>query len=310
MDTKDQLLDLPNVRSVDFNEIDDLLVLFWKKFSPEWDEIYAKLMSKNRESIDKMFCYVCDMLGNLHKYIALEFTIGCINNISYSSSENQVELYVSPLLLKSNEKIMNKFINLAPPLSNLTIVKYKCFNIKDDIIKTISSNDVLYSISDFRYQVHSAQDESKKLMYNLVITVPDTVAKTLLAKKKIQYIDKQQKTNIIEKWLPTNTDVIPTLLTNLIGEYNMIHKIGYIEFLPESDPLYDSRSEFLQMESLRNLINTCVKFDMTSTCNLCGRMSYQKNIYKCSACMKTKYCTKLCQVLDFSTHKLFCNNNI
>ncbi len=116
--------------------------------------------------------------------------------------------------------------------------------------------------------------------------------------------DKSEKKML--KWLPTKTNVVDILLVNIIGEYNLIHRTGYIEFLPEGDALIAAGSLFTELSDLQGAYTILDKTMNTQICQVCTRRDYQIHLMQCSKCKKTKYCCRECQVIDYPTHKKLC----
>jgi hypothetical protein len=135
--------------------------------------------------------------------------------------------------------------------------------------------------------------ELKFINQDYLITI-DTISKSLLRDiVELHYI------NFINELITT---------PNIREKYNFIHNIGYISFIPEGDPIIAPGSIFLDLESLRGALEALekIKGESNMVCHSCNRRKFQRDIFQCSRCRKTKYCCKLCQMIDYPQHKKRC----
>jgi hypothetical protein len=281
---------------------------FWLSFIRQWDVLYEALTVGIDSDRDKVLQLMSYFAGPLSHYLDFEITVGEVNRIFFEKTTSLVEIYVSPKMIRANVPIMESLVAAAPKLKNLHIIKYRSYNIKDPNIYTVEYQDVTYSYYDFGCQYFNGIDENKKPLINIVIYVKKAAAESLLTQKEVTFIlaDKTEKKMV--KWMPTKTNVIDVLLINIIGEYNYIHRTGYIEFLPEGDPLIAPGSIFTELSDLRNVYVIFDKTADTQTCQICARRDYQISLSRCSRCKKTKYCCVECQLIDYSVHKQMCTN--
>lgn len=297
---------------------------FWQKLADNWRDIYNNIIStvKKNDQSDKLnnILYLLNLLlgDDLQKYIELEFTIGEINRTYYNSKyENIIELYISPKLKKENiihmDNIYKEYIqhqnqrtNIYKKLENLSVIKYKAYNIKDALFEEIKYNDYIIKYYDFGIQTFIGYNEEKMPVLNLIIFVKKPLCDKILKKKKINVVMPDGSISEIEKWLPDETNAFDFIFNNIIGEYNFIHNIGYVEFLPEGDPLIAEGSVFTELNDIRKELVLLENIKNINICSVCGRRELQKNILMCSKCKKTKYCGYICQTIDYKTHKMFC----
>ena len=278
---------------------------FWKSMKNQWATLYEAItqgIDSDREKVLQLLHYFA---GPLSPFLDFEITLGEVNRIYLGPVKSLVELYISPKLLLANVPIMEALVAAAIVLPNLNVIKYRSYNVKDPNISTIEYPDVTYSYDDFGCQTFSGISENKRPLINIVIYVKKN-ATHLLTQKEMTFILEDKTEKKMLKWLPTKNQVVDILLVNIIGEYNLIHRTGYIEFLPEGDPLIAAGSLFTELSDLRAAYTMLDKTTNTKTCHLCTRRDYQKNLSICSRCKKTKYCCRNCQVIDFSTHKKLC----
>lgn len=279
---------------------------FWISLERQWGIIYEAITQGNNADRQRVLQLLHYFAGPLTDYLDFELTLGEINRVVYDSAKTIVELYISPRLLKDNVPIMEAMYTAKKNIPNLQVYKYRSYNSKDPLIATIEYEDATFSYTDFGCQHFSGLSDEKQPLVNLVIYVRKAAAEKLLTKKEVTFVlsDKSEQKSM--KWLPTKTNVIDVLLTNIIGEYNLIHRTGYIEFLPEGDPLIVGGSIFTELADLRGAYAILDKSMDISTCLVCNRKSYQCNMAFCSRCRKVKYCCKQCQLIDYSNHKTMC----
>ena len=286
-------------------EIETHTKAFWRSVVNQWNTLYeaaTKGIDSDRDKILQLLHYFA---GPLSQYLDFEVTIGEINRVLFERVKNMVELYISPKLLIDNVPIMESLVAAAPSIPNLRVIKYRSYNIKDPTIATVEYPDATYKYDDFGCQTFSSMTENNRPLVNIVIYVKKSAC-SLLTQKEVTFIlpDKSEKKML--KWLPTKTNVIDVFLVNIIGEFNLIHRTGYIEFLPEGDALIAAGSIFTELSDLKNAYLVIEKTTNIKTCQTCTRREYQTDLAICSRCKKTRYCCRECQIIDFPTHKKMC----
>ena len=307
----------------------------WANISAAWPKYYHLIKENPNVNLERVLNLITMLAGELTKSVDFEITYGEINRVLLDESSNLVELYISPKLLIKNIPIMNLLISNAPSLPNLNIVKYRAYHLKDTVIASIeydlsnikdnAANSATpqfhtYNYEDFGCQwfsgVDSTDDASAQKTHqfnikgmrpiiNLVILVKKNAA-NLLTRKPVTFIMADGKEEIIEKWLPSVANVIDLFLINIIGEYNLIHNVGYIEFMPEDDPLIAPGSEFYELADLRAAFQMLNNNKHVMYCNVCGRHEFQSKVARCSKCKKIVYCGRICQKTDYDIHKKLC----
>jgi hypothetical protein len=294
---------------------------FWQKLAENWDDLYTNILNNtNKEDKLNEILYLINLLlgEELQKHIDIEFTVGEINRIYYNNKyDNIIELYISPKLKKENIIYMEnlydvynthkqKKSDIYKKLNNLTVIKYKAYNVKDSLIDDITYDNCIIKYEDIGVQTFIGYDEKKLPVLNLVLYVKKPISEKILKKKKINVIMPDGSNSEIEKWLPHETNAFDIFLLNIAGEYNFINNIGYIEFLPEGDPLIAEGSMFTELNDIRKELLLLEKIKNINICSVCGRRDLQKNILMCSKCKNTKYCGYNCQTIDYKTHRQFC----
>jgi hypothetical protein len=307
---------------------------FWLKFSEHWDQLYTLISSAEPSVRYHALELMNGMLSEeAFKHIQLECTFGELNRTDVPRAKALVELYISPRLRRDNVPLMEKYFNARPKhLPNLAVYKYRAYNPKDALIEDIvypaevSDNSRLdghteeytAKYSDIGYQSSVGYDDETKLpVLNLVIYIKKQLADRILAKRTVTFRDPNATMDNpipdikMDKWLPTKSTAVDVFLMNVLGEFNLIHRIGYIEFLPEGDPLIASGSVFSELADLRNDILSLEKSisytnAAVSMCKYCNRHSLQCGMLRCTRCKSATYCSVMCQKGDFSQHKKIC----
>jgi hypothetical protein len=301
-----------NINEQSLNEITILphIKKFWDQMIKNWSTLYEAITIGSINDKNKAHGVINWFLGEqLSKCIDIELTLNEINRTEFEKATGLVELYVSPRIKKSNILAMNLLVDSAPLLPNMAVYRYKAYNEKDPIIANIEYEDHVVNYDDMGCQITLTYDEEKKPLLNLVIYVKKPLADKILEKKKVTFILQDGSQTELEKWLPTKTSAVDIFLLNIIGEYNVIHNLGYVEFLPEGDPLIAEGSVFTELSDLRGKITLLEKMnsDEALICNTCDRKHYQAKLLVCANCKQTKYCSKLCQKIDYPAHKKFCS---
>jgi hypothetical protein len=283
---------------------------FWLKFTENWNELNEMLFYANELQCSKVldYCYFISS-KTMKDYLDYEITIGEVNRMECKENPKLVELYISPKLNINNVKLMEYMVSKAPKLKNLAVIKYRAYNSKDALIDSIQYKDFTAKYEDFGCQHFiSISAETKQPLVNLVIFVHKPLADLILEKRKVTIVDPDipdSKPFVIEKWLTTNLDILYCYLLNVVGEYNLIHNTGYIEFLPEGDPLISEGSVFTELNDLKAAYDL-LEGNLISKCQTCCRKKHQCRLLRCSKCKLVLYCSIECQKTDFETHKLFC----
>lgn len=282
------------------------VLAFWESVQRQWNTIYQAALEgndKDRHNILRLFHYFA---GPLSDCVDFEITVGELNRTAFDSAKSVVEMYISPRLLKCNVPVIEALYKTRKSIPNLHVYKYRSYNAKDPLIATIEYDDAKFAYTDFGCQYFSGISEEKTPLVNIAIYVRKDAAEKLLTKKEVTFIlpDKTEQKHL--KWLPTKTNVIDVLLTNIIGEFNLIHRTGYIEFLPEGDPLIATGSVFTELTDLRGAYAVLDKSMGIKKCVVCDRRSYQGIMAICSRCRKVNYCCRLCQIIDYPGHKTMC----
>lgn len=291
---------------------------FWDQFIAYWDKLYALIQGSHEQRIHALELINGLLTEEDFKRVQIEMTYGEVNRNPFPLAKDLVELYISPRALKGNIPLMEEYYNAKPSnLPNLAVYKYKSYNPNDPLIDNVvfpateTTPEYTANYTDLGYQSSTGYDaETKKPVLNLVIYVKKPLADTILRKKKVTFKnpDSGEEPITLEKWLPHNSTVIDLFLLNTIGEFHLVNDVGYIEFLPDGDPLIADGSVFCELGDLRGdikLLEASLRVHVIY-CKVCDRHQCQGSLLACSRCKKSYYCNKICQRIDYSKHKVRC----
>lgn len=279
--------------------------IFWNMLKLQWNNVYDLIINGDEKGLVLLNSFLTKKLS---EHIILEATFNEINRQALPAFKNYVELYISPKLQKKNINTMIKMYNTKPKpaLPNLLVSCYKAYHIQDPLIEDIKYDNIVIPFKNFGVQTLIGYSEKKKLQLNLVILVEKTTAGYLLEKTKINFKNEEGVQTSRNVWMPSKLNAMDLLLLNIIGEYNYIHNIGYIEYLPEDDPLITNDDNFTELDDIRNHLIQITKLNDYKICNYCNHNELQVSLYKCSVCKNVYYCNKICQKEDYKNHKLVC----
>jgi len=297
--------------------------LFWISLENQWHIIYEAISNGSDEDRQRVLQLLHYFAGDISEFLDFEITLGEINRIVFEidkiPTNHIVELYISPKLSKDNIEHMEQLYNARRPIKSLHTFKYRSYNAKDPMIARIDYPEVTYEYNDFGCQTFNSIDENKKPIVNIVLYVKNPAAKTLLKQKEITFIETGKATDNkagdgkavekkIVKWLPTESNVVDVLLLNIIGEYNLIHRTGYIEFIPEGSDCSEA-VVFTELADLKPAYVALDKLGRIRCCTTCTRKDYQCKLLRCSKCRNVYYCSEVCQALDFKVHRRICSTH-
>jgi hypothetical protein len=153
----------------------------------------------------------------------------------------------------------------------------------------------------FRFQTIMTPnpDESEKNMMIYLVIVFD-------ASLKEKYFVQHNPSGL---WIPNSEkkcDPIGDIIRENIGEYTFLFRTISVKLLP-SDEKTAEKAELFGIDQLKTKYITLDRYHYeTKTCVYCGHTDAQCVISKCTSCMTTHYCSKICQRAHFPVHKLIC----
>lgn len=225
------------------------------------------------------------LLKDISDYVDIQYTYGEVNRQVVYNSEKRIEIYISPKYNKRNIKYVKYIFDKLHKY--LPIYMYRPFY-KEEIFEKIEMYDITLYNKDLKVQT-SISIEDDNYLLNLCINVNPKL--NILENKEVIFENK--KRNVL---LPKN-DIILIALDNILGEYNMLNLIGYIEYISD-----ENTENFNYLESIRDDIEVVRKHNNMQYCNYCNRVNHTTKLLNCS-CKKIKYCSVYCQKNDWKNHK-------
>jgi hypothetical protein len=299
---------------------------FWFALSSNWKMLYKLIQRGSPMSLLFIERHLPEEY-NLH----ISLTYNKINNQELDIAYGLVVMYISPNNCRDNISYMNELYDKRVTLPNLLVVKYSAFhpqgliseilyddiehNVEKDIKekdaekleeKDIKEKDKNIGISYEVFKVHCLHGYSERLpsgnpkpTMNLVITCP----KTLLEQKKVVFMDKNEKKSERNVWMFCGNNpgkesyILDRYLLEVLGEYNMLLFVSYIEIVPSEDA--SPEIEYMPLESLRDELELVMKSyePPIKKCSYCQISEIQTDLIKCE-CKKFYFCS-----VCVSTHK-------
>ena len=301
---------------------------FWEQLSQTWDALYPGLINGDANALSIINSYL-DYLSN---HVQLEYSFNEINRQSLTVYNGTIELYIAARLNRDNIPFMKALYNAKLPLKNLIVSCYKAYHPSDPIIANIefvdkdinltsinnitainittnntsTNNTFIASYEDFGYQGSYGYNSDKKPLLNIVIVVKQPLATKILKKQTINFNRPDGKMSSRDIWIQDVYNPIDIFLTNIIGEYNIINHVGYIEILPEDDPSIKDGSEFTELSDIKKMLEIILKQYNYNYCNYCEHNELQVDLQRCGKCKKIHYCSRTCQKSDWKNHKILC----
>lgn len=286
------------------------IVEFWQGIRNNFGAISNAILNGGIKRGDAALVFMQTKLmsENLRKFVELEVTFGQINKQNLDSSKKLIELYISPKLNAANIPVMSAMYlcyRNGNKIPNLNVIKYKPYHPKDAIIADIEFKAFKATYDDFGFHGSFGYSEEKKPQMNLVIMVKQPLADQILQKKTI-YFDNPNRSSR-DVWMCSSSNAVDLFLINILGEYNLLHHIGYIELLPSDDPLVENTAVFTELSDIKSRMVLIDKQYSYQSCDYCNRHGLTVIMSKCSRCHSASYCSVGCQLSDYPSHKPLCN---
>jgi len=280
---------------------------FWYLIEKNWLYLYNSLINYTDNAIIMINNY---LPKSMNKYIVIGVTVGEVNNQELLSSKELIELYISPKYKIDNIPVMKALYIARINIKNLNISCYGAYHPMNIPIENINYNDLVVNYNDFGIQtqiVYKQLDNGlKSPILNILICIRKSIAYKILKEEKIIFNNNSKETSR-NVFLPdVKYNAISILLSNIIGEYNMLNHIGYIEYIPEDKSQTIESDSFVELSNIRNELKIVHSNNNYLYCNYCGRNELQSKIFRCVKCKKIHYCGKFCQLADYTSHKNIC----
>ena len=323
-----------NIASVNFTVVEDETlniseanrrdcVRFWDQFAEAWNSLYMPLASGPQLGVPALDRIYSMLDSDLMTKLEFEVTVGQINMQTLAPYTQQIELYISPRLLKNNRVFMRELYKHRVELPNLTVSCYKSWNPNAGILsqmiiefdpdvsgenagdsKSEPGSFLQLSYSDFGYYKLDGLDETdgaRRVNLNVMLAINPAIADYVMEQKPVTFVLQDGKESTRDVWVPKSNNVLTAFLLAMVGEYNMLNRIGYIEYVRgdsdeaksvELHEFGDIRKDLEFIESQNGRL---------SACDYCSRTSGQAKLFTCS-CHKARYCSIKCQRALWRSH--------
>lgn len=295
---------------------------FWKTLNKYWATLYQEILQGKTEEVHKfLHSHLHDKLKD---FIELTYTLNEVNLQAFPKSKGHVEIYISPKFHEPNIKLMQMLYDYYEPISKqLTVVKYKPYHIQNPIITDISyegralteetsklpeefqkiiTTPFTAKYDDFGVQVDFGIKDGNRVM-NIVVMVKKELADVILIKNNVKFENGTNR----DVWFSNFHGIVEKFLISTLGEYNMLHHVGYIEIMHEDDIDKNMPADaFKELEDLRKHLRLLLKTYNYNECSYCMKMQLQTKLFKCAKCQDKLYCSRLCQSLAWPQHKRLC----
>jgi hypothetical protein len=257
---------------------------FWKEFVRHQSTIISLLNNKNSKDYNTACTLIHSILQmfNLHNTVSIHLGIDIRNGSQLSERIDSFELIISPVFQKKNIESMEKLAK-ASKLINISnkfsIIKYKFFKPHNEI--KISYDKIEINKDDLSFLIVDKDDNH----ISFIMFINDD---------KIELLTNKTDINGIEMYIPKDNS-ITSIIDNLIGEYNMLNNVEFMEIQCKS--LLDTKFEHL----VQYVKPVAQLYDEMLTINknykLCERCMYSNKNVNLLVCKSTKkyYCDKICQ---------------
>ena len=213
--------------------------------------------------------------------------------VSYGHKDNTKDLKTLGIIDDNGVDDYTKRLNNT--VMNIIIIVKK--NIADHVITK-------KTIKFYNSEEEKAEDQVKEEAIKA-----EAKEEAIKAEAKVKGPNDQTTPSILstrDVWLEVEKyPVVSLLLLNILGEKNLMFKVGYIEILHENDPLVKDEVTFFELAELKNNLLLITK-PTKDKCNYCLHDSYQVNIRHCGRCRQVNYCNVTCQKADWSAHQKIC----
>ncbi len=269
---------------------------FWENLRNNWDDI--KYFTEHQDN--RCLSLIDQCLPDVLKpFLAFEITYNEINSQYLRSHRGLFELYISPKGRIENVPIMKALYHSRIDMPKLIVSCYRSYHINNEMISEIKG-DIVVNRSDFAFQSStgyiSVNGKNNPVLNLVIVTKPE-----LLKRQTVEFETGSSR----EVYMPNPAyNFIDIIFNNVIGEYNLINHIGYIEFLPNDSPQLSSEHMFAEIDEIKKelqVIHACLGIRV---CNYCGHNELQNILMTC--CKSIYYCSRKCQAADRANHKLIC----
>jgi hypothetical protein len=286
---------------------EDVAHAFWAKVFADWDAIYASIYTSTFDSN----AFHERLPAKYKGRVFIDITYGMCNTVPFEAHKDTVSMYLSPAFNRDNVSLVEQlytaaYENIQPKPSNLIIAKYRMYNANNVLYDGVFNDDAKIKLTDFGYQGSVSYNNEGRPLLNIVVIIKQPIAQKLLHKKTITFKHEDETKTSRVIYMATDQNPIDKILMAIIGEYHVMHDVGYIEMLPSDDPQIVPEAEFINMENLRDQIQFITASRRNKKCNYCEHVEYQLNLTPCDKCNKVAYCCNTCKNADAECHRFIC----
>lgn len=299
---------------------------FWQELASKWLELYPQLMNgplTGRAALDGIH----SMLGTrLASKLEFEVTVGQCNLQRLQEYEKHIELYISPRMQRENIVFMKALYDCRVEIPRLIVACYAPWNVNAPTVAAVRLVDGLSTLAgdvrtaasngagddaptvlayeDIGYLSNPGFDTSNPLarpraLINIALMINPKLVPYVLESRTVSFAaDKKTSRKVL---VPTDGNALTIFLLAMVGEYNMLNRIGYIEYLNGNDPITDG-STFHEYSDIRADIRLVeAQNGRKPVCGHCGHSKQRVDLLRC-ACTKVWYCNTICQRAEWSVH--------
>lgn len=277
-----------------------------EKFTNKYIETFPLIKKCILSGDDSVLTITNNILGELSEYIDIQYTYGEINHNNYNwencNSKDIIEIYISPKMHTDNCDIMSTvqwILSNKLTSDKVNVIKYRPFI--DNMFDSIECNDITVNYKDFKIHTSVGIDVLGNHVLNICIAVAENIIGKILEKRTVSF--ENVKNSSRDVYLPIN-NIVNVMIDNIIGECNLLNFVGYIEFMPLNAEDMAKLDDLSQVRDDMKLIHKTRKLNY---CHVCRRNNMQKYLFKCSVCKDTRYCSMICQKLDWDGHRKICS---
>lgn len=284
---------------------------FWEEFMKYEKIIYDNLLKRNETEYNQSINIVSQITKslNIENNVGIYFGIDIRNGMNLSERKDCIELIISPLFQRSNQKLTIDLYNesFKHNLPNYwSVVKYKFH--RQSYIHTIILNyskpelidekttDAIVEITKDHFHYHSITNDEKTKI-SVLLFVDDDMA---------SYLVKKEKYNDRDILIPKDNG-IHAILDSTIGEYNLLNVLDKMEIHLKSETNQEDfkNIEIYPIENLSKDIEMIHNHSLSKfhTCSRCEYSNKQIKLYVCK-CHKVYYCDSICQKAHREMHLL------
>jgi hypothetical protein len=259
---------------------------FWNEFVKHQSTITDLLNNKNSKDYNTACMLIHSILQmfNLHNSVSIHLGIDIRNGTQLPERVNSFELIISPMFHKKNIESMEKLAK-ASKLVNISnkfsIIKYKFFKPHNEI--KISYDKVNINKENLSFLIFDKDDNH----ISFILFIDDD---------KIDLLTNKTDINGIEMYIPKDNS-ITSIIDNLIGEYNMLNNVEFMEIQCKS--LLNTKFENLvqHVKPIAQLYEEISTINTKKNYKVCARCMYSNKNINLLVCKSTKkyYCDTICQ---------------